>query len=197
MVRMVEGHPAGGAARNDVRPAGSRSEPYPGHSKGLPYEPTTERDLYWKPEVAQEPASQVPASSENDCGIGINLVFDQGLKTLVVEGVVPGGPAARSTLVHAGDIVAEVDGINVTGQPLDIVDSVHGLKLAWPASERPFSAIGLGDADGVDAGGRSGRDVRQRRPHRGARNTYHAGARTWVHLPRHYQAKADRGWHQL
>jgi hypothetical protein len=136
MVRMVEGRPAGGAANNDQRPAGSRSEPYPGHSKGVPYEPTTERDLYWKPEVAQEPASQVPASSEHDCGIGINLVFDQGLRTLVVEGCVPRGPAARSGLVHAGDIVAEVDGINVAGQPLDIVDSLlRGVSVAPHPSE--------------------------------------------------------------
>ena len=228
MVRMVEGRPAGGAANIDPRTAGSRTEPYPGHSKGLPYEPTTERDLYWRPEVAQEPASQVPASSEYDCGIGINLVFDQGLKTLVVDGVVPGGPAARSGLVHAGDIVAEVDGINVAGQPLDIVDSllrgvsvaphpselhspprracclaalcssVHGLTTSCArACERPFSVTGIGDTDGVDAGGRSGRDVRQRRPRRGARNSYHAGARTGVLRPRHYQAKADRGWHHL
>jgi hypothetical protein len=136
MVRMVEGRPAGGATSNDPRTPGSRSEPYPGHSKGLPYEPTTERDMYWRPEVAQEPASQVPASSEYDCGIGINLVFDQGLKTLVVDGVVPGGPAARSGLVHAGDIVAEVDGINVAGQPLDIVDSLlRGVSVAPHPSE--------------------------------------------------------------
>jgi len=41
-----------------------------------------------------------------------------------VDSVEPAGAAGRSGLVLEDDIVCEVDGITVTGQPLDIVDSL-------------------------------------------------------------------------
>ncbi len=66
-------------------------------------------------------------------------VWDAEVSTLVVEGVRPGGAAARSGLVEVDDIVCEVDGINVTGQPLDVVESlmrgqaVGGSSLCLPS----------------------------------------------------------------
>ena len=138
MVRRMHGDGAGmagsDAAGRDPRQGGG--EPYPGFSQGLPYVPTTEKDMFWAPESAPRSDRTGEGGSENRCGIGITLVFDAAIKTLVVEAVAPGGPAARSGLMQPGDIVAEVDGINVTGQPLDIVESLlHGVSVtALPAS---------------------------------------------------------------
>jgi len=51
-------------------------------------------------------------------------VWDASIGTLAVDSVEPAGAAGRSGLVLEDDIVCEVDGITVTGQPLDIVDSL-------------------------------------------------------------------------
>ncbi len=133
MVRRMHGDGAG-TAGGDARQGPGGAEPYPGFSQGLPYQPTTEKDMFWAPEPVPRSNRSVEAGIEN-CGIGITLVFDAAVKTLVVEEMAPGGPAARSGLMQPGDIVAEVDGINVTGQPLDIVESLlHGVSVsALPA----------------------------------------------------------------
>ena len=133
MVRRVHGDGAGTACGDAAAQGGA--EPYPGFSQGLPYEPTTEKDMFWAPESVSSSSRAVEVGIQK-CGIGVTLVFDAALKTLVVEELAPGGPAARSGLLQRGDIVAEVDGINVTGQPLDIVESLlHGVSVtALPAS---------------------------------------------------------------
>ena len=97
-------------------------EPYPGFSQGMPYTPQTEEDLFWQPTQAVDNA--LPAAKGNDCGVGLNLTWHAEAGALIVDEVMPGGAAARSGLIRADDIVCEVDGINVTGQPLDIVDSL-------------------------------------------------------------------------
>jgi C-terminal processing protease CtpA/Prc len=61
-------------------------------------------------------------------------VWDADVRTLVVEEVQEGGAASRSGLVDVDDIVCEVDGINVTGQPLDVVESLMRGKAVSPAS---------------------------------------------------------------
>ena len=104
------------------------SDPYPGYSKGMPYVPSTDEESFWKPEPVT--TSQGAASGRN-CGVGLKLVWDSQLNTLVVEQLVPGGAAARSSVVEVDDIICEVDGINVTGQPLDIVESlIRGVAVS-------------------------------------------------------------------
>ena len=101
---------------------GEPDEPYPGFSQGMPYTPTTEENLFWQPTQAVDNA--LPAAKGNNCGVGLNLTWHAEAGALIVDEVMPGGAAARSGLIRADDIVCEVDGINVTGQPLDIVDSL-------------------------------------------------------------------------
>ena len=76
--------------------------------------------------------SEPPAATGRNCGVGISLVWDASIGTLAVHSVEPAGSAGRSGLVLEDDIVCEVDGINVTGQPLDIVDSlVRGKEVRF------------------------------------------------------------------
>lgn len=108
--------------------AAANGEPYPGFSQGQPYQPKTEKDMFWKPTepvaAKQDSRAESRAASGSNCGVGVILVWDPQVQTLVVDEVVAGGAAGRSGFVQPDDIVCEVDGINVTGQPLDIVDAL-------------------------------------------------------------------------
>ena len=50
------------------------------------------------------------------CGLGVSLRVDEGGDCLVGR-LEPGGAAARSGLVQAGDVLVEVDGTPVRGMP--------------------------------------------------------------------------------
>jgi hypothetical protein len=123
----------------------ANAEAYPGFSQGHAYQPKTETDMFWKPTaVAAQQGSR--AANGPNCGVGVLLVFDPQVQTLVVDEVVEGGAAARSGLVQVDDIVCEVDGINVTGQPLDIVDA---LMRGQEVSTHPY-ALSVSDVGSCD-----------------------------------------------
>ena len=50
------------------------------------------------------------------CGLGVSLRVDEGGDCRVGR-LEPGGAAARSGLVQAGDVLVEVDGTPVRGMP--------------------------------------------------------------------------------
>ena len=136
-------------------------------------------------------------------------VWDADVSTLVVEEVEEGSAASRSGLVDVDDIVCEVDGINVTGQPLDVVESLMRGKAVSPASinlhkqttwsvflshkEPPMMTscvldAGVSPENGVDARARGGR---QR-----ARNRHHSCSRA-SQVEGHHQTKARWCGHHL
>jgi hypothetical protein len=53
------------------------SEPYPGYSQGLPYEPKTEEDLFWKPSAAAKQAGR----DDTNCGVGLHLVLAAAVRS--------------------------------------------------------------------------------------------------------------------
>ena len=101
------------------------AEPYPGYSLGRPYEVKTEDELFWKPTpVTEATASEARGKIQEGCGVGLKLIWDDDVRTLLVGEVMPDSAAARSGRVRVDDIVCEIDGLNVTGQPIDVVESL-------------------------------------------------------------------------
>jgi hypothetical protein len=104
-------------------------EPYPGHSEGKPYRPTTDQDFFWKP----EPVTRMHSSPQPDnCGVGLILGVHSETGTVLIQGMMPGSAAARSGLLKIDDVIAEVDGINVSScrLPIDVVESlIHGRQV--------------------------------------------------------------------
>lgn len=176
----IAGRPADESQEKQaVRRPHSESEPYPGFSRGLPYEPKTEQELYWVPSPSSPPKKD--GLDNANCGVGLHLVharlmcltrattniarflalnrhklrfmydrsltettydsrsffldqvWDADVGTLVVEEVQEGSTASRSGLINVDDVVCEVDGINVTGQPLDVVESLMRGKSVFSA----------------------------------------------------------------
>lgn len=53
------------------------SEPYPGYSRGLPYEPKTEEALFWQPAAAAKQARP----DDTNCGVGLHLVLAAAVRS--------------------------------------------------------------------------------------------------------------------
>ncbi len=59
-------------------------------------------------------------------GIGVNVSWDEAHKTLKIESLLPGTPAFEAKL-RAGDLILEVDGVSIQGQPMgEAVDRIQG-----------------------------------------------------------------------
>ena len=58
---------------------------------------------------------------------GIGLVLKEPQKGLIVTHMLEGGPAEKSKLIQIGDVLIEVDGESVVGQPFGkVMEKLHG-----------------------------------------------------------------------
>ena len=60
---------------------------------------------------------------------GIGLVLKDANEGIIVTHLLEGGPAAKSQVIEPGDILMEVDGKSVLGQPFEkVMEKLHGDK---------------------------------------------------------------------
>ena len=77
----------------------------------------------------------LPASTQADaeqCGIGLRLAAAAGVGGFYhVDGLEPGGPAARSKKVLEGDVLLMVDGVSVRGMDVATLSKVYASRRTF------------------------------------------------------------------
>ena len=85
----------------------------------------------------EEEEEEAAAGPQLVGGIHASLKVTGPGQPLMIEKVWPGGPAARSKMVSVGDLLIEVDGVDVTGKTVK-----EAQVCALPAPARPPTCLG-------------------------------------------------------
>ena len=144
-----------------------------GGTTGDATSPGAERQAAPKSPGERPPPPQKSAAAPEIGGIHASLKFT-GTGPLMVDKVWPGGPAAKSKMVHVGDLLLEVDGHDVTTRSVkeaqELIIGPAGtsveLKVHQPSKKYPHTVSVVREPRGSEPSRAVSARVRSKSPHK-------------------------------